>query len=159
MRDFGSRLTVALVVGLFAGILLAQDAKAECEFLPVASVSCPASLSPQEASFCGISGEGYTEFGNGKQPVCLAAETVDGNTTIWLAYGEHTTLPWARGVVRKAEAQIKGDVMTASYPTPRGTVTVEFRRDGDAIRLKWARKNSRSGETVTNFTTMPRFTK
>ena len=52
MRNFGSSFVVALVVGLFAGTLLAQDAWAECEFLPVASVDCPASLSPQEAALC-----------------------------------------------------------------------------------------------------------
>ena len=159
MRNFGLTLAVALVVGLFAGTLLPQDAWAECDFLPVGSVSCPASLSPQEAAFCGIWGEGYSEFGGGQQPVCLAAETVDGKTTIWLAYGEHTTLAWARGVVRTAEAQIKGEIMTASYPTERGTVTVEFRRDSDVLRLKWARRNRRSGEKVTNLTTLPRFGK
>ena len=140
-----------------AGILLAQDASTECEFLPVASVNCPASLSHQEAAFCGIWGEGYQEYSNGKQPVCLAAETVDGKTTIWLAYGEHTTLPRRAGL-RQAEAQIKGEIMTASYPTRRGTVTVEFRRDGDVLRHKWALRHGRTGENITNSITLPRFT-
>ena len=154
MRDFGSRLAVALVVGLFAGILLAQDAWAECEFLPVASVNCPASLNPKEAAFCGIWGEGYYEFAGGKLPACLAVEISNGETTIWYATGQHTTQR-SRPGYREQEAQVKGGVLTASWPTrlPGGLIEVEYRRDGDVLRGKYKRNNR------TSLVTLPRFGK
>ena len=155
MRDFGSRLAVAFVVaGLFAGILHAQDARAECEFLPVASVNCPASLSPREAAFCGIWGEGYYEFDNGKLPFCLAVEISDGETTIWYATGQHTATG-GRPRYSERKAQVKGEVLTASWPTrlPGGLIEVEYRRDGDVLRGKYKRNNR------TSLVTLPRFGK
>ena len=152
MRNFGSRLAVALVVGLFAGVLLAQNAWAECEFLPVASVNCPASLSPQEAAFCGIWGEGYSVFSNGKLPICVAIETMDGKTTIWRGWGQHTTLGWSSGSATHT-GHIKGEVLTASFPTRRGPTKIEYRRDGDVLRENFIRNNR------TTPTTLPRFGK
>ena len=154
MRNFGSSLAVALVIGLFAGTLLPQDAWAECDFLPVASVSCPASLSPQEAAFCGIWGEGYGEFGGGKLPRCLAVEILDGKTTIWYAWGQHTTRDIRAGYVER-KAQIKGEVLTASWPTrlPGGLIELEIRRDGDVLRSQYKRNNR------TTLVTLPRFGK
>ena len=154
MRNCGLTLAVAIVVGLFAGTLLPQDAWAECDFLPVASVSCPASLSPQEAAFCGIWGEGYFEFGGGKLPHCLAVEISDGKTTIWYATGQHTTQRSRPGYVERT-AQVKGEVLTASWPTrlPGGRIELEYRRDGDVLRGKYMRNNR------TTLVSLPRFGK
>ena len=137
------------------GILLAQDtrARAKCEFLPVSSVNCPASLSPQEAAFCGIWGAGKT--GGDKLPICLAVEIGNGTTTIWYAWGEYA--PWNihRPGYNERKAQIKGDVMTASWPTrlPGGRIDLECRRDGDTLVLKYTRNNR------TSVTVLPRFVK
>ncbi len=154
MRNFRSSFVVALVVGLFAETLLAQDAWAECEFLPVSSVNCPASLSPQEAAFCGIWGEGYFEFAGGKLPHCLAVEISDGKSTIWYATGQHTTQRSRTGYSER-KAQVKGEVLTASWSTrlPGGLIEVEYRRDGDVLRGKYMRNNR------TSLVTLPRFGK
>ena len=150
MKITKTLLPICLLSGLFVGSLV-QSAWAECDFLPVSSVNCPASLSSQEASFCGIWGEGRQ---GDKLPTCLAVEIENGTTTIWYAYGEYA--PWNihRSGYREAKAQIKGDVLTASWLSVRGNrVDVEYRPDGDTLIGKWTRNNQ------TSVTVLPRFGK